>query len=153
MRKTRNMNGKWGQKWDAQINAYYDANPEIKTKIKEHLKQARLNADPKDTFRLTVRGIMKTEKLSVKQAIRKTLRTKAFMEKEAILHENAVKGLRGFKDAYNDWRKFTRHQKIDKSKLKYLGDNTYEYDFDNNWIIFIEYKNSPTDAKVWRKHK
>lgn len=153
MRKTRNLKGKWGQKWNIQIDAYYDAHPEIKTRLKEYLKGAgRLKADPKDTFRALVQDrLYKGD--SLKRAIKKTLRSEVLLDKEVILHENAVKGLRGFKDAYADWRKFTRHQKIDKSKLKYLGDNTYEYDFDNNWFVYIQYTNSPEEAKVWRKHK
>ena len=154
MKKQRNMTGKWADKWKAKIDAFYSSNPTVQKKIKTYLQEAQLyKADPKETFRETVMGMMKKEGISVDRAIKKTLRTEAFMEKQAILHENAIKGIRGFKDAYEDWRKFTGHQKIDPDKLTYIGNNTYEYKIERkkvSWSVFIEYKNSPTDVRVWR---
>ena len=152
MKKTRNMNGKWSQKWDAQIDEYYDTHPEVGQKLSDYIKGAAMPANPKASFREDVRQNIK-KGMSVDKAIKKTLRTEAFMTTAERLHENAIKGLRGFKNAYEDWRRFTRHKRIDKDKLTYLGNNTYEYDFDKNWTIYIEYTNSPTDVKVWRKHK
>lgn len=150
MRKTRNMSGKWADKWKAQINTYYDTHPKQMQRMVDYCKGTKL--DPKKTFREDVLGNVK-KGLSVDKAIKKTLRTHVFQTDAERLRDNAVKGLRGFKDAYEDWRKFTRHQKINKENFRYLGDNTYEYDFDNNWFIYIQYTNSPEEAKVWRKHK
>lgn len=152
MRKQRNMTGKWAQKWEAQIEQYWNTHPDVRQQLTDYMKGSGYTGKPKDTFHATVRGFVK-QGMSVDKAIKKTLRTSAFMSHADILHENAIKGLRGFKDAYDVWRKFTRHQRIDKNKLTYIGNNTYEYDFDKNWTIYIEYTNSPTEAKVWRKHK
>lgn len=88
--------------------------------------------------------------LGADAALKKEFRSETFLSYTERAKENVLHAVRSDEDSYYLWRKFTRHQKIDKDKFVYVGDNTYQYST-KNWNIYIKIENSPEMVKVWKE--
>lgn len=148
----------------ASIDRYYELYKDIINKGYFYTKS------PYKAFITEVDHTMKKQKLSVKGAVTKTLRSEIFVPEELRLKRNLMKGLReqskseikkakaNGKDipetAYDKFRKYTRHQKFDYDKLTYIGFDesgtmeTYEYEIKPGRKIIFEIDQSPHGIDV-----
>lgn len=88
--------------------------------------------------------------LNADTALKKEFRSETFLSYTERAKENVMRAVHEDKQAYDLWRKFTRHQKIEKDNFVYVGDNTYQYST-KNWNIYIKIENSPEMIKVWKE--
>ena len=92
----------------------------------------------------------KNKYMGADMALKKEIRSETFMSYAERAKENVLHAVRSDEQSYELWRKFTRHQKIDKENFVYVGDNTYQYST-KNWNIYIKIENSPEMVKVWKE--
>lgn len=126
------------------IEAYYMAHSED---IDKAIK-GRFRADPMDKFFADVVYYRAQKGVDTDAAIRGTLNTLTYKTYESRAAENMLKGLRSDRQAYAEWRRLTGHQKIDKDRIVYEGDNNYSY-VRGNTKINIFFDNSPIRIVIW----
>lgn len=151
-----------GSRFEKAFNKIYQAYEANEKTILNGLRNGDIMVeDPRKAFMQQVFARMKENIGTVKKprhlgadkAIKKELRSETFLSAEERGAQNAIKALRGDRSAYDVWRKYIRHQKIDYSNFSYMADeNTYVYSF-GGWNIYIKILNSPTEVKIWREKK
>lgn len=117
--------------------------------------------NPERTFRDTVVSYMSDEykkiakrssNMSVNAAINATLNSAKYSTAEESSNRGVLKGIRGDRQAYEEWRRLTQHRKIDFSKLRYESDNKFIYSMPK-YDILISFENSPVEVGVERIEK
>lgn len=155
-----------GKRFDSAFRKVYKFYIDNKERIDTRLKEQRKDIFPAKTFMGDVFERMNQEIGSTTngtkfptalQASKKEIRSESYLTYQERAKENILGVLRQHKsgdeknpDSYELFRKFTRHKKIDKKNLKYVGDNTYQYST-KNWNIYIKVENSPETIKVWKE--
>lgn len=148
------LKGKTLDRWMRQLSEYYDNHKEVGEMLKRNYPNIM---DHKKSFIASVLSRLDEKKnkryMTYQQALKKELHSSDYVSKEQVFKENALKGLHLDRDSYEDFRKFTRHQKINFEKMEYIKeDHVYRYETPR-YYIFIKYENSPTTVKVWRVAK
>lgn len=88
-----------------------------------------------------------TQSASVKKSINRTLRMQEFMSPSERLHGQIMDLIRSDDEAYEKWRKYNQHQKVNMDNFKALGMGTYVYVM-KNYMIVIDYDFSPESVSV-----
>lgn len=128
------------------IDRYYDAHKEqIYNALHDIFGDDR---NYKDVFRQSVLRTRTAEKLSTDKAIRNVMQSETYIPKWERLKNNAFRGLKKDRNAYDTWRRLTQHKKIDFSRIVYEGNNRYSY-ITRNIKIYIDYDTSPEQVFVW----
>lgn len=128
------------------IDRYYDAHKEqIYNALHDIFGDDR---DYKDVFRQSVLRTRTAEKLSTDKAIKNVMQSETYIPEWERLRDNAFRGLKKDRNAYDTWRRLTQHQKIDFSRIVYEGNNRYSY-ITRNIRIYIDYDTSPEQVFVW----
>ena len=151
-----------GTRFEKVFNKIYQAYEVNEKRILNGLRKEDTEVeDPREAFihqiftrmKENVGTIKKPRHLDADKAIKKELRSETFLSEEERGAQNVIKHLLKDKKAYEVWRTYTWHKKIDYTNFSYMKDDqTYVYDF-GNWNIYIEIKNSPTKVKIWREKK
>lgn len=128
------------------VDRYYLAHQDyIDSTLREAIGKDK---DYRGAFTYNVLAYRQYKKVTTDEAIKGVMRSETYQSDSERLRKNALAGLRSDKKAYAQWRALTRHQKIDKDKIVYEGNNTYSY-IQGNKQIFINYDNSPVQILVW----
>lgn len=104
--------------------------------------------DPKSAF---IETTLKREivlGLSPEKAIKSLMRTEVFMTKAELFARNINSYIKSDKMLYEQWRKWTRHQKIIWENFEYLGHNKYVYHTKTK-DIYIDVNNSPKQILMY----
>lgn len=151
-----------GSRFEKTFNKIYQAYEANENRILNGLrKEGVVVEDPRQAFiqqvfermKENVGTIKKPKHLGADKAIKVELRSETFLSEEERGAQNVIKHLLKDESAYEVWRKYTWHKKINYANFSYMADDqTYVYDF-GNWNIYIEIKNSPEEVKIWREKK
>jgi len=91
----------------------------------------------------------KQKNMSIRQAAAMELRSDIFNPTRVPGWNNFLSGLRNFDRAkYEEYRKFTQHKKVDQSRVRYEGDNTYSYTRSDGKRIVITHILSPVEWRI-----
>lgn len=120
------------------IGEYYDKH---KNKIYDTLSEGGIS-DPKYSFVNRVLSVKYATGKTTEKAIQKVMHSTTFTPKAQIFAENALSAIRKDRNAYELFRKWTRHQKIIYENFEYIGNNKYLY-YTPTKIILIDISNSP----------
>lgn len=88
-----------------------------------------------------------TQSEAVKKSINRTLRMQEFMSPSERLHGQIMDLIRSDDEAYEKWRKYNQHQKINMDNFRALGMGTYVYVM-KNYMVVIDYDFSPESVSV-----
>ena len=120
-----------GTRFEKAFNKIYQAYEDNEKTILNGLrKEGVVVEDPRKAFiqqvfermKENIGTIKKPRYLGAKKAIKKELRSETFLSAEERGAQNAIKALRGDRSAYDVWRKYIRHQKINYSNFSYMAD-------------------------------
>lgn len=126
------------------IAEYYEKH---KNDIYPILKDRGIN-DPKSSF---IEASLRRESvlnISPSKAIKSLLRTEVFTPKSKLFAQNIYSYIKSDKMLYEQWRSWTRHQKIIWENFEYLGNNKYVYHTPTK-DIYIDVNNSPKQILIY----
>lgn len=147
------LKGKNLLKAEEKIGAFYEKNKEridkafdpetmYKPEGYDAFYMPKGNFTNKEMFTQEVLQRAKRKGISVDKASKEMLHTIRYTSKAEIAKENFMKALRKDEIAYDKWRKFTQHKKINMDNMEYMGDNTYQYTRADGRIALMIIKDS-----------
>lgn len=124
------------------IDKAYDPETMYKPEGYDAFYMPKGNFTNKEMFTQEVLQRAKRKGISVDKAAKELLHTYRYTSKEDIAKENFMKALRQDEIAYEQWRKFTQHKKINMENMVYVGDRTYQYTRADGRIALMIIKDS-----------
>lgn len=140
---------KWTKRRENTFNKLYEKH---KDTIEQGLSILDEDLNRKAIFKLQIETIMEQTGDSVSKAVARELRTETFTPRVERMRNNAISGLKSDKYAYKEFLKLKGKRKFDPENLRFIGDNAYAYNLDEDYMIVISFSNSPKQVMVTR-HK